>query len=134
MRTKRTTRLGLAAGALAALVLVGAPGALADQSYGDPAGDSGAAPDITSVAVSHDEATVTFSVTTNQLVLSPDADFWGFIDTDGNAATGFPGVGAEHFFIADEEGALMGHVNGNILTFDFETSLRTTYANGVLTA
>ena len=103
MRTQRTTRLGLVAAALATLMLVGAPGALADRSYSDPAGDSGAAPDITSVAVSHDDTTVTFSVTTNQTVLSPDAMFLGYIDTDGNAATGFPGIGAEHFFLADDE-------------------------------
>jgi hypothetical protein len=134
MRTQRTTRLCLAAGALAALVLFGAPGALAVGSYSDPAGDSGAAPDITSVAVSHDDTTVTFAITTNQTVLSPDATFFGYIDTDGNSSTGFPGVGAEHFFIADASGALMGHVNGNIITFDLQSSLRITYANGVLTA
>jgi hypothetical protein len=62
---------------LAAFVLVGAPGALADRSYSGPAGDSGAAPDITSVAVSHDDTTVTFTVTTNQPVLSPEETFWG---------------------------------------------------------
>ena len=134
MYAQRTTRLGLVAAALAAFVLVGAPGALADRSYADPAGDAGAAPDITSVAVSHDDATVTFAVTTNQPVLSPDASFWGYIDTDGNSATGFPGVGAEHFFLADDTGGLMAHVNGNILTLDFQSSLRVNYANGVLTA
>src|SRR5262245_12840958 len=133
MRTQRTTRLGLVAAALAAFVLVGAPGALADRSYSDPAGDSGTAPDITSVAVSHDDTTVTFAVTTNQTVLSPEVTFFGYIDTDGNAATGFPGVGAEHFFLADDTGGLMAHINGNILTFDLQSSLRTNYANGVLT-
>jgi hypothetical protein len=134
MRTQRTTRLGLVATALAALVLVGAPGALADRSYSDPAGDSGAAPDITSVGVTHDDANVTFTVTTNQAVLSPDVTFWGYIDTDGNSTTGFPGVGAEHFFLADGDGALMAHVNGNIITFDIQSSLRTSFANGVFTA
>ena len=88
---------------------------------------------ITCVAVSHDDTTVTFTVTTNQTVLSPDAMFFGYIDTDGTAATGFPGVGAEHFFLADDTGGLMAHVNGNILSFDLQSSLRTNYANGVLT-
>ncbi len=135
MHTQRTKRLGLVAAALAALVLVGAPGALADRSYSDPAGDSGSAPDITSVAVSHDDVTVTFTVTTNQPVLSPDATFWGYIDADSNPATGFTahGIGAEHFFLADGNGGLMAHVNGNILMFDFQSSLTSSYANGVLT-
>ena len=65
---------------------------------------------------------MTFAVTTNQPVLSPDANFWGYIDTDANAATGFPGVGAEHFFLADGDGGLMAHVNGNVLMFDFQSS------------
>ena len=133
MRTQRTTKLGLVAAALAALVLVGAPGALADGSYSDPAGDSGSAPDITSVAVSHDETTVTFAVTTNQVALSPDAVFWGYIDTDANTATGLPDVGAEHFFLADGTGGLMAHVNGNLIELDFQSSLTSSYANGVLT-
>jgi hypothetical protein len=133
MRTQRTTRLGLVAAALAALVLVGAPGALADRSYSDPAGDSGAAPDITSVAVSHDDATVTFSVTTNQVALSPDAVFWGYIDTDENAATGFSTMGAEHFFLTDGNGGLMAHVNGNLIELDFDSTLTSNYANGLLT-
>ena len=136
MRTQRTTRLGLVGAALAAFVLFGAPGALADGSYSDPAGDSGTAPDITSVAVSNDETTVTFAITTNQAALSPDAILVGYIDTDGNVATGFAqnGIGAEHFFIADGEGGLMAHVNGNLIQLDFQTSLTSSYANGVLTA
>jgi hypothetical protein len=135
MRTQRTIRLGIVAAALAAFVLVGASGALADGSYSDPAGDSGAAPDITSVAVSHDDATVTFAVTTNQPVLSPDVLFAGYIDTDKNVATGFPhnGMGAEHFFIADGDGGFVAHVNGNAIVIDFQTSLTSSYANGVLT-
>jgi hypothetical protein len=133
MRTQRTTRLGLVAAALAAFVLVGAPGALADRSYSDPAGDSGTAPDITSVAVSHDDANVTFSVTTNQAALSPDAVFWGYLDTDRNASTGFSSSGAEHFFLTDGNGGLMAHVNGNLIELDFESSLTSNYANGVLT-
>jgi hypothetical protein len=133
MRTQRTTRLGLVAAALAAFVLVGAPGALGDGNFSDPAGDSGAAPDITSVAVSHDDTTVTFAVTTNQAVLSPDAVFWGYVDTDGNLDTGFSDIGAEHFFLADDTGGLMGHDLGNGLVIDFQSSLTSTYANGVLT-
>ena len=55
-----------------ALIVVGfallaVPGAFADRSYSDPAGDSGAAPDITGVTVAHDAAgVVSFAVTTNQ--------------------------------------------------------------------
>jgi hypothetical protein len=133
MHTQRTTRLGLVAAGLAALVLVGAPGALADRSYSDAAGDSGAAPDITSVAVSNDDNTVTFSVTTNQATLAPDASFWGYIDTDANTATGFSNIGAEHFFLTDGNGGLMAHVHGNLIELDFQSSLTSNYANGVLT-
>ena len=54
-RLKRLTIL--AAGVTAALTLIAVPGALADGAYSDPAGDSGVAPDISAVAVTHDDAT-----------------------------------------------------------------------------
>jgi hypothetical protein len=132
----RTTTLTAVASALAALVLIGAPGALADGSYGDPAGDSGLAPDITQVAISHDAAgMLSFAITTSQPNLTPENTFWGFVDSDQNAATGLPhlGIGADHMFLADGDGGLMSHITGNSLTFDFNADLRASYANGIET-
>ena len=120
-----------------AFALLAVPGAFADRSYSDPAGDSGAAPDITGVTVTHDAAgVVSFAVTTNQPVLVPEASFWGFIDTDRNASTGFPvrGLGAEHFFLADADGGVLFHVDGAFLTVDFDSSFSASYANGTFTA
>ena len=117
--------------AVLALALLVVPGAFADRSYVDPSGDSGAAPDITGVKVSHDAAgVVSLAVTTNQPVLAADASFWGYIDTDRNATTGFPyrGLGAEHFFIADGDGGVILHVNGNIISVDFDSSFSASYA------
>jgi hypothetical protein len=102
-------RVPVAIAALAIGLLV-VPGAFADRSYSDPAGDSGAAPDITGVAVSHDAAgVVSLAVTTNQPVLAADASFWGYIDADRDAATGLPfrGLGADHFFLADADGGVI---------------------------
>jgi len=104
------TSIALAVLALGLLVV---PGAFGTRSYSDPAGDSGPAPDITSVAVSHDEAGfVTLAVTTNQPTLSPDALFWGYFDTDRNAATGMQmkGLGADVIVISDGSGGFIGHV------------------------
>jgi hypothetical protein len=120
-----------------AFALLVVPGALADRSYSDPAGDSGVAPDITSVSVAHDSAGfVTLSVTTNQPSLAPDASFFGFVDTDTNAATGLPmhGLGAEHFFLADADGGVIFHVIGNGFTIDFDSTFSAAYSAGLLTA
>jgi hypothetical protein len=128
------TRIALTCLALALLVV---PGAVASRSYTDPAGDSGAAPDITGVAVSHDAANVlSIAVTTNQPTLAADASFWGFIDTDRDATTGFPvrGLGAEHFFLADADSGVLFHVNGNFISIDFNSSFTASYSNGTFTA
>ena len=119
-----------------ALALLVVPGAFADRSYTDAAGDSGAAPDITAVAVTHDAASVSFSVTTNQAVLAPDASFWGFIDTDRDAGTGLTtrGLGADRFFIADADGGVIFTVEGNFISIDFDSSFSSSYSNGIFTA
>jgi hypothetical protein len=128
------TSIALAVLALGLLVV---PGAFGTRSYSDPAGDSGSAPDITSIAVSHDDAGfVSLAVTTNQPTLSPDAFFWGYVDADRNTATGWPmkGVGADVIFLSDGSGGLLGRVNGSWLEFDFDSTLTTSFANGVFTA
>ena len=102
----------------------------------DPAGDSGAAPDITGVGVSHDAGAFTLSVTTNQPTLSPDASFWGYLDTDRNPSTGLPahGLGADLFFLGDADGGALFSVSGNFISIDFNSSFAAAYANGVFTA
>jgi hypothetical protein len=128
------TSIALAVLALGLLVV---PGAVGTRSYSDPAGDSGPAPDITSVAVSHDDAGfVTLAVTTNQPTLSPDAFFWGYFDTDRNTATGMSvkGLGADVIVIGGDSGGFIGHVNGIWIEIDFNAALTTSFANGVFTA
>jgi hypothetical protein len=128
------TFIAFAALALALLVV---PAASAAHTYSDPAGDSGAAPDITSVAVSHDDGGwVSLAVTTNQPELSPDALFWGYIDADRNASTGLPfhGLGADELFLGDATGGLLAHIDNDTLQIGFGSTLTTSYANGVFTA
>lgn len=120
-----------------ALALLLVPGADATRSYSDPAGDSGAAPDITGVAVVHDAAgVVSIAVTTNQPTLAPGASFWGFLDTDQDATTGFPvhGIGAERFFLADADGGAFFRVNGNLISIEFDSTFTASHADGVFTA
>lgn len=128
------TSIALAALSLGLLVV---PAASAARTYSDPAGDSGAAPDITSVAVSHDDAGwVSMAVTTNQPVLSPDASFWGFIDADRDVSTGLPlnGLGVDEMFIGDGTGALLAHIDNELFQIALSSTLTTSYANGVFTA
>jgi hypothetical protein len=120
-----------------ALALFAVSGASADNSYSDPPGDSGGAPDVTAVSVGHDAAgLVTLTVTTDQPTLAPDATFWGFIDADVNRSTGMPvrGLGAEHFFFADADGGVLAHVLGTGFVVDFASTFRASYADGKLTA
>jgi hypothetical protein len=121
-----------------AIALVAVPGAFAERLFVDPAGDSGAAPDITGVRVSHDPGgAMTLAVATSQPTLAPDASIWGFFDTDRNAATGLParpGLGADVFFIGDAEGGVLFRVNGNLISIDFDSSFSATYAAGIFTA
>ena len=120
---------------LFALGLLAVPGALAERSFSDPTGDSGAAPDITAVQVSHDASVVSIALTTNAGALADEMTFWGYIDMDGNAATGFPAhsVGAEVFFIADADGGLLARMSGSGIVFDFNSGLSTSFAGGVFT-
>jgi hypothetical protein len=123
--------------AVAVQELLAVPGAPADSSYSDPAGDSGVAPDITAVSVGHDAAgLVTLTVTTNQPTLPPDAVFWGFVAAAVNASTGMPvrGLWADHFFLADADGGVIFHVTGAGFTIDFDSTFTASYAAGKLTA
>ncbi len=96
-----TVVLAVLAGVLALLV----PAALADQAYNDPASDSGGAPDITSVAVTNDNAeTVTFKIGFAQPgQLTADTVVWLLIDLDRNSNTGGEDGGEERMIAYDGE-------------------------------
>ena len=88
----RYRRGHLVAGALtlAAAGLLAAGAGAAPAAFTDPAGDSGAAPDITNVAVSDNGAgSITVAVTASALAPGMDVDV--FLNTDKNASTGSPG-------------------------------------------
>src|SRR5947199_4633165 len=81
-------RMGpIAAGLMAALVLV--PSA-ASGNYTDPAGDSGAAGDITSVTVVGDKSSgqLVFRITGSNLATGFENPLWLSIDSDSNPLTG----------------------------------------------
>src|SRR5262245_49396740 len=92
--------------ALAAL-LVGVPAALGgsshaaanSQTFNDSVGEDANAPDITSIAVSNDDAgNITLQVNiSNRPALTPDMFLLVFLDTDNNSATGDPdSLGADY--------------------------------------
>jgi hypothetical protein len=123
--------------AILALALLVVPGALAERSFTDPAGDSGPAPDITAVRVSHDTSgLLSFAVTSNQPALAADAWLWVYMDTDRNASTGqsYRGIGADVIVLSDGDGGVLFRVQGNSLIFDFESGLQATYANSMFSA
>lgn len=137
-----------AALALAGLALVGGQGArgattgdappgrsLAANaaSFTDPAGDSGAAPDITAVALSNDDAgTITFRVELPNRS-EPATGFMLLIavDADANPATGLDGV--EYLIGADGDVAILSRWNGSDFEFSMPASLTSAYANSGVT-
>jgi hypothetical protein len=132
-----TRRAGLVVALATVLALLAVQGALADQTYSDPVGDSGSAPDITAVAVGNDDVgNYTFRITTNQPDLATDAVIFAYIDSDVNSATGWPhpGLGADYFFVADRDGGVLFHVVGNIIEIEFDSTFSASYAAGTLTA
>lgn len=123
--------------AILALALLVVPGALAERSFTDPAGDSGPAPDITAVKVSHDTSgLLSFAVTTNQPTLAADAWFWVYMDTDRNAATGqsYRGIGVDVMVLSDGDGGVVFRIQEDSLIVDFQSGMQATYANGTFSA
>ena len=119
---------GILAAVAAGLALVAVPGALADVSVSDPAGDSGVAPDITGVSIKGDaHGNVALTVTMTQPQMNPDAIVVASFDTDSNPATGdrTGGLGADYFILADPGGfAFLGEVQAKV-TFIHLTSTAT---------
>jgi hypothetical protein len=124
------------AGALACSLV--APGmAQAAGGFSDPAGDSGDAPDITTVAVSDDASgNITFRVTVaNQPDLAADAELVLVLDSDRNEATGDE-AGFDYVVVltgADDSWSF-GRWSGSGFDFDAPRStVRVDYAGGVAT-
>ena len=77
--------------ALCAFLLLTVPaGASNSQTFADSTGENPAAPDVTSIALSNDDAgLITFQINvSNRPTLTQDMLFWVFLDTDDNRATG----------------------------------------------
>lgn len=119
-------------GTILGLLVFGASGAGAADTFTDPQGDATAgAADVTQIAVSNDDAgTITFSFTfANRSALTSD-DFLAVpLDTDRNATTGFNGFDFGIFIDATGANLLQGSSTG----FTRVTAATLTSANGGLT-
>ena len=123
---------GLVAAVVVLLSLLAARAAMADARYTDPAGDSGGAPDVTSVNVTNDAAgNLTITVGTNQPALAGDALLGILFDTDGNPSTG--GDGVEFMLVAGTGGSAFVRWDGTQFVAAGTASANSSYANGLLT-
>ena len=102
------------------------------QTFNDSVGEDANAPDITSIAVSNDDAgLITFQINiSNRPALTPDMFVLVFLDTDQNASTGDPdSLGAD--YAIDLEPGSVGLFQWNGTTFTLassQTSLTYVYA------
>lgn len=88
MRLEKRHAVAAAVLALAVAGLLAAGAGAAPAAFTDPAGDSGAAPDITKVAVDDTAGSVTVAVTAGTLVPGTSVDV--LLNTDKNDSTGSP--------------------------------------------
>jgi hypothetical protein len=97
-------------------------------TYTDPAGDSGTAPDITSVVVSNDAKNqITFRVNVAQLVVPSDNRVVIAIDSDRNGSTGTGGI--DYLLIGDLSDNSFGVLHWNGSSFDDATAATATASN-----
>lgn len=114
------------------LALCAAQVARADVSFTDSTGDSGTAPDISTVTAANDAAgNLTFTVRTNQAALAADAVVFIVFDVDQNPQTGSNGV--EAFFLIGADGWEFVKWNGTEFVPAGAPSANGSYANGVAT-
>jgi hypothetical protein len=99
-----------------ALVVSVAALAAGSQTFVDPTGDAGAAPDITTVAVSNDDnGVLTFAVTlANPALLMGENVIAIALNTDKNLSTGSPGDGSEYAIVFGPAGHLLVRWNGTM--------------------
>ena len=122
--------LVVALASCAVLVCAASSGASGTQrSYTDPSGDQqGNAPDVTTVAVSHDASgNITWRISVrNQATLAADSQVALWIDSDRNPNTGAPdSLGSEYLFLLASDGYGFARWTGS--DFDFETPSATVH-------
>ncbi|MDQ3822331.1 MAG: hypothetical protein M3321_03720 [Actinomycetota bacterium] len=117
---------GLVVALTAAAVLVCAASSGASgvqQTFSDPQGDQqGTAPDVTTIAVSHDASgNITWRIgVANQPTLAADSEVVLWLDTDRNPNTGAPNtLGSEYVFLVAADGFAFARWTGT--EFDFDT-------------
>jgi hypothetical protein len=125
-----------------AALLVGVPAALGgsahavanSQTFSDSIGEDANAPDITTVAVSNDDAgLITFQVNiSNRPTLTQDMFILLFLDTDQNASTGATDfLGAEYAIDLEPGAVALFRWNGtDFVQAPSQTSLTYAYTNG----
>jgi hypothetical protein len=121
-------------------LLVGIPVALGgsshaaanSQTFTDSVGEDASAPDITSIAVSNDDAgNITLQVNiSNRPALTPDMLLLLFLDTDNNSATGDPDSLGADYAVQLQAGAigLFQWSGSDYVTAPSQTSLTYAYA------
>ena len=138
MRAKGLVFMGVVGVALLAARLGGA-----FTTFTDPTGDSGDAPDIASVVVSHDASgLITFRISiANQPELASDAWITVHLDTDQNPSTGQGTSGVDHLLqllppnniFGSSGGFVLARWNGAAWEYTPSVAGSATYATGVLT-
>jgi hypothetical protein len=126
LKARLVIAIVLGAGLLAVPAALGS----SSQSFPDSVGEDPQAPDITSIAVSNDDAanlTIKVNVS-NRPTLTPDMFMFVFMNTDGDASTGDPTLGGVDYVIQLEPGDVgLFQWNGSDFVFaQSQTSL--TYA------
>jgi len=134
MRARLSTvlALGVLLVAVPAVALGGSARHVANSTtYPDSTGEDPAAPDITSVVVSNDDAgNITFTINiSNRPAMTPDMYFLIFLDTDHNPATGdAASLGAEYVIELDPGVVNLFQWNGSdFLRASSQTSLTYSY-------
>jgi hypothetical protein len=117
----------IVSGVLLGLLLFGASGAAAAETFTDPQGDAtGGAADITQVDVSNDfDGNVTIALTIpNRTTLTPDDRLFVFLNVDKDSSTGFGGL--DYAIVIDSEGATLVRAAGSSFASAPQTTLTVT--------
>lgn len=123
----------LASGALATPTAPKAPAANS-TTYQDSTGEDPAAPDISTIVVSNDDAaTITFKITiANRSQYTPDVAVVMFLDSDANQSTGDPqSLGADYIIQLIQGEVLLFKWDGSDYTLSAtQASLNSSWASG----
>jgi hypothetical protein len=133
----RRMRFGVVCLALVAAVLclAGVTGAVGTASFTDPAGDSGAAPDVTSVVVSNDDhGLITFRIAVgNRTTFGPDDAVAIPFATNTPGRAGVREDGVNFVLGVEGTGVFLQRWTGTDMLHVEPSSLRGSFADGVLT-